>query len=132
MIIDTGPIVLLIAETQTKGYKTYERVFESFRGNLVTTLPCVTEAMYLVGNWHFQSNILDWVTNGSILILGLDEPDLSRIGVLMERYSDTPMDFADASLVVAAEVLKTNQIFTLDTDFNIYRIRDTAKFEVVP
>jgi hypothetical protein len=50
MIIDTGPIVLLIAETQTKGYKTYERVFESFRGNLVTTLPCVTEAMYLVGN----------------------------------------------------------------------------------
>jgi uncharacterized protein len=50
----------------------------------------------------------------------------------MERYSDTPMDFADASLVVAAEVLKTNQIFTLDTDFNIYRIRDTAKFEVVP
>jgi predicted nucleic acid-binding protein len=132
MIIDTGPMVLLIAETQSKGYEACKRVFESFRGNLVTTLPCVTEAMYLVGDWHFQSRILDWVKNRSILILGLDELDLGRIRVLMEKYQDTPMDFADASLVVAAEVLKTNQIFTLDTDFNIYRIKDSAKFEIVP
>lgn len=132
MIIDIGPMVLLIAETQSKGYEACEHVFELFRGNLVTTLPCVTEAMYLVGNWHFQSKILEWVQDGLILVLGLDQLDLNRIGVLMEKYRDTPMDFADASLVVAAEILKTNQIFTLDTDFNIYRIRDSAKFEIVP
>lgn len=54
----------------------------------------------------------------------------------MRQYADHPMDLADASLVVAAEVLDTNRIFTIDRkDFAAYRIRrghglDT--FDVVP
>lgn len=51
---------------------------------------------------------------------------------LMEKYQDTPMDFADASLVSAAEILNTNKIFTLDTDFYVYRINETESFEVIP
>lgn len=43
---------------------------------------------------------------------------------LMERYRDSPMDFADSSLVAAAETLGTHKIFTLDIrDFRVYRIR---------
>ncbi len=43
---------------------------------------------------------------------------------LMERYADRPMDFADASLVAAAEQLRTTRIFTLDrNDFATYRAR---------
>ena len=42
------------------------------------------------------------------------------------------MDFADASLVAAAEALNTNKIFTLDSDFNIYRINDKTPFEIIP
>lgn len=34
------------------------------------------------------------------------------------------MDFADATLVVAAEALKIRRIFTLDfADFGVYRVR---------
>jgi hypothetical protein len=51
---------------------------------------------------------------------------------LMERYSDTPMDLADASLVAAAETLGLRRIFTLDSDFHFYRIGGSAPFEVVP
>ncbi|MGE0825627.1 MAG: hypothetical protein AB7G75_02810 [Candidatus Binatia bacterium] len=50
----------------------------------------------------------------------------------MEQYRDTPMDFADASLVAAAETLHLTQIFTLDSDFYVYRINGTPPFEVVP
>jgi hypothetical protein len=32
----------------------------------------------------------------------------------MEQYADHPMDLADASLLVAAEVLPTHRIFTID------------------
>jgi predicted nucleic acid-binding protein len=32
----------------------------------------------------------------------------------MELYSDHPMDFADASLVTAAEALGTRRVFTID------------------
>lgn len=42
----------------------------------------------------------------------------------MERYGDYPMDLADASLVVAAEVMKTRKVFTVDRkDFSSYRIK---------
>lgn len=52
--------------------------------------------------------------------------------VLMEKYSDTPMDLADASLVAAAESQGLHRIFTLDDDFRVYRIKGTTAFEVVP
>ena len=41
----------------------------------------------------------------------------------MQRYADIPMDFADASIVAAAEQLGTDKVFTLDhKHFGIYRI----------
>ena len=49
---------------------------------------------------------------------------ISRAFELMEQYADRPMDLADASLVVAAEVLGTRKIFTIDrNDFETYRVR---------
>ena len=54
----------------------------------------------------------------------LNEPSLARALELMERYADHPMDLADASLVTAAEALRTTSIFTLDrSDFSAYRAR---------
>jgi predicted nucleic acid-binding protein len=32
----------------------------------------------------------------------------------MERYSDTPMDFADATLVLLAQALRVYEVLTLD------------------
>jgi len=53
-----------------------------------------------------------------------DRPGLTRAFELMELYADHPMDFADASLVVAAETLGTRKIFTIDRkDFQTYRVR---------
>ena len=43
---------------------------------------------------------------------------------LMSRYSNTPMDFADATLVTSAEARNVRSIFTLDfADFRVYRVR---------
>jgi len=38
--------------------------------------------------------------------------EVERIKELMEKYQDTPMDLADASLVAIAESLSLSQIFT--------------------
>lgn len=38
------------------------------------------------------------------------------------KYSDRPMDFADTTLVIAAEKLGIRQIVSIDSDFNIYRL----------
>jgi hypothetical protein len=42
----------------------------------------------------------------------------------MDRYADHPMDMPDASLVTAAESLRSTTVFTLDrSDFRAYRAR---------
>jgi hypothetical protein len=42
----------------------------------------------------------------------------------MRKYRDRPMDLADASLVVAAELLRSTEVFTIDRDdFKTYRAR---------
>ncbi|MGC1309785.1 MAG: hypothetical protein WA885_21380 [Phormidesmis sp.] len=68
---------------------------------------------------------------GLLLIHSTDPREYMRMDVLMERYQDTPMDFADASLVTAAECLGLSHIFTLDSDFYVYRINDKDAFTVI-
>ena len=62
----------------------------------------------------------------------LTTEERARMRALMVRYRDTPMDLADASLVAVAETLKQRHIFTLDSDFYIYRFEDKAMFEIIP
>jgi predicted nucleic acid-binding protein len=50
----------------------------------------------------------------------------------MEKYSDAPMDLADASLVAVAESLSLGRVFTLDSHFRIYRLADGSVLELVP
>ena len=50
----------------------------------------------------------------------------------MDQYADRPMDLADATLVASAEERGDRRIFTLDTDFQIYRFRGRQRFETIP
>lgn len=58
----------------------------------------------------------------------------STDAVLTEAtHADLPMDYADATLVVLAEEIGTDVIFTTDRrDFQVYRIRGRKRFRVVP
>jgi hypothetical protein len=50
----------------------------------------------------------------------------------MEKYLDTPMDFADATLLLLAEILGLDDIFTLDRrGFAAYRTRDGRALRLV-
>jgi predicted nucleic acid-binding protein len=58
---------------------------------------------------------------------------LKRVRLLLEKYADLPMDFADATLVVLAEDLGTSLVFTTDrTDFAVYRLKGRTPFRIVP
>ena len=69
----------------------------------------------------------------SVHVLVPATPDsLRHCRRLMEKYSDLPMDFADATLLVLAEELNTDNVFTVDCDFRIYRIRGRKHFHMFP
>jgi hypothetical protein len=49
----------------------------------------------------------------------------------MAKYSDQPMDFADACLVAMSEEQDDSLIITLDKDFKFYRRRGRDKISML-
>lgn len=94
-----------------------------FEGRLVSTWPVLTEVSYMLDfNKQVQLDFLSWVSEGGIEVVGLEQWQLLKIREIMDKYSDLPADFADASLLVAAESRKIDLIISLDSDFEVYRL----------
>ena len=47
--------------------------------------------------------------------------EIKAVETLMKKYADLPIDFADACLVRMSELIKNSVVFTVDSDFLIYR-----------
>lgn len=104
-------------------------------GPMLITWPVFTEAMYLLGDagaWKAQRVLWTIENRGDAEIIELATESVERSRFLMEKYSDTPMSLADASLVAVAEHLGLKRIFTLDSDFDVYRFRGRQRFEKIP
>jgi hypothetical protein len=102
---------------------------------MLITWPVFTEAMYLLGDaggWKAQSALWTLLTRGDMEIIELAGETVDRSRSLMQKYSDTPMSLADATLVAAAEKLGLKRVFTLDSDFDVYRFRGRQRFERIP
>ncbi len=133
-IIDAGPLVALI-DADEADHEMCRTVLGQLVLPLITTWPAFTEAMYLL------SRAGGSVAREALWRLGLTERlrvlDLSRSAVersakLMAKYADLPMDLADATLVAVAEEHGTRRVFTLDSDFQVYRVHGRQRFDVVP
>jgi predicted nucleic acid-binding protein len=134
MLCDAGPLVALIDRSDSN-HRACSGVLVSLQTPLITTWSCLSEAMYLLGEWsgHFaQEKLWRLIEQGTVEIHLSSVRELARMHVLMKQYHDTPMDFADASLVAAAEALETTRVFTTDSHFRAYRINGKTQFEVVP
>jgi predicted nucleic acid-binding protein len=63
----------------------------------------------------------------------INERDLPEIRLLMTKYQDHPMDFADATLVHLAARESVSLILTVDhDDFETYRIGGRKRFSILP
>jgi len=69
---------------------------------------------------------------GRLILYPPSENEITRMAELMDKYRDTPMDLADASLMALAERLGTRRIYTLDRDFSVYRLADGMAMDCVP
>ncbi len=84
------------------------------------------------GKWKAQSALWSLIDTGALEIAEPTVHGLRRMRGLMEKYRDTPMDLADASLVALAEDRKLDAIFTLDSDFEVYRIEGNRPLKLFP
>jgi hypothetical protein len=124
ILVDTGPCVALFDPRDAQHARCRE-VLRTIREPLSTTVPVLTEAFHILSPGSYGSDRLrDFIGRGGLSVWFMEQADLQRAFELMEQYADHPMDLADASLIVAAEVLRTRKVFTIDRqDFATYRVR---------
>jgi predicted nucleic acid-binding protein len=124
ILVDTGPVVALFDPADAHHDRAV-RTLRGIRDTLYTTVPVLTEAFHMLGPASLGSDRLrEFIEKNGLWIWFLDRTALSRAFELMELHADHPMDFADASLVAAAESLETLKVFTIDrNDFQTYRVR---------
>ena len=124
ILVDTGPLVALFDPADGSHEQCVETL-AAIEEPIATTVPVLTEAFHLLGPASIGAQrLMDFVADGGLRVLHLDEPALDRAFELMVQYADAPMDLADASLVALAERLGLRTVFTIDrTDFAVYRIK---------
>ena len=133
-LTDASPLVALI-NAKDQGHARCVAILPRLAGPMLTTWPCFAEAMYLLyryGGYPAQKALWSYVEDGILTFHSSGINEHKRMQAVMEQYRDRPMDLADASLVAAAEALDLSRIFTLDSDFYVYRLHNTGAFEVVP
>ena len=137
ILVDTGPLVALF-DPRDQDHKSCRKTLESVREKrLFSTEPVLTEAFHILDpKSRGAENLRKFLMAGAIELYHLTHNGLRSALALMEKYMDHPMDFADASLVIAAEELDLDEIFTLDVgDFSTYRVRKKGRrtsFRILP
>ncbi len=133
LLLDTGGLVALVDRSERR-HADCVAVLEAWTGPVVTTEAVLTETLYLLGpRWPPQRICLEFFLRGAFMLIPSSRATLSRAAALMERYRDVPMDFADATLVVLAEELRTDQVLTLDRrGFSTYRVHGKRAFHILP
>lgn len=133
LLLDTGALVSLLDRSQTR-HAECARFFGEWNRAVVSSEAVLTEATHLLGGQAGgRQACVDFFLSGGALLVPATRASLRRARDLVDQYSDLPMDYADATLVVLAEELGTNLVFTTDRrDFGVYRIRGKRRFEILP
>ena len=132
LLLDTGALVGLLDRSQNV-HQACVDFYTTWKRTSVTTEAVLTESIHLLSGVRGGSvACIDFVLRGGVVLVPSSEASLKRCRTLLEKYSDLPMDFADSTLIVLAEELNTDKVFTFDGDFRIYRIRGRKQFQIFP
>ena len=121
ILADTGPLVALFNGNDAAHSWALAR-FQEFTEPLVTCEAVLTEALHLlrkVPPAHFRLLAL-W--ERTMLRVGFSaETEKDALRKLVRRFNSVPMSFADACLVRMSEIHSDCAVWTLDSDFRVYR-----------
>jgi hypothetical protein len=132
-LLDTGPLVAYL-DAGDPAHRAVVPRLDGFSGQLVTTGAVITETMYFVSPSPAGARLVaEFVLSGGTQVYDLCQPsDLAAAAQLIEKYADTPMDFADATLVLLGDALGLRDILTLDRrGFSTYRTERGKSFRLV-
>jgi predicted nucleic acid-binding protein len=130
-LLDTGPLVALL-DRRDKDHSWVVEQMSRLRRPLHTCEAVLTEACHLLRQLpQAQAAILEMLA-AEVLAVSFQLGEQSRpVLALLQRYGNVPMSLADACLVRMSELISECVVFTLDSDFRIYRRHRRQKIPLV-
>jgi uncharacterized protein len=124
ILIDSGPLIALF----DSGDNHHRKIRSFLKKNpfrFISTIAVFTEVSHMLDfNTLVQKDFYEWVMRKGVIISDINQNDMLRLVELTKKYSNLPMDFADATLVITAEKTGIRKIISIDRDFDIYRLPD--------
>jgi len=120
-ILDTGPLVALLAGDDAM----HEWAVAQAKHAPSSVLTCdavISEALFLLKRARLNTDVFFEMAETGFLKSAFEfDQEHRAVRELMRRYAKLPMSFADACLVRMSELHPGASIWTLDSDFRIYR-----------
>jgi predicted nucleic acid-binding protein len=127
VLVDAGPLIALF-DKDDRYHRRVKDFLSKGQYRFVSTAAVLTEVSYMLNfDVRVQIDFFEWVLKKGVLLCDVECGGIPRIIELMRKYSDRPMDFADATLVLAAEKTGIRSIVSVDSDFDIYRLPGKEK-----
>jgi predicted nucleic acid-binding protein len=133
LLLDTSGLVSLLDRSQSS-HRACSTFFRAWSKPVLTTEAVVTESTHLLGRVPGgASTVLRFVLEGGAVLVPGSSEALRRAEVILHKYADRSLDYADATLVVLAEDTGSGHILTLDRrDFGTLRWRGNRAFHIHP
>ena len=120
-LLDTGPLVSFLGAGLRHHAWAVEQ-WKRLRPPLLTCEPVLTEAAFLLKREGREADALFALLERGVIRIALAvEDEQANLRPLMHRYRGRPMSLADACMVRLSEIHAGGEVFTLDSDFHIYR-----------
>lgn len=128
--MDSGPLVAFLRQRDTHHLWATE-VMASMTRPMKSCEAVLTEACHLTGATPDGPDaVLELVHRGVVELESLTA-ETEAIRTLMWKYRDLPMSYADACLVRLSEVHKGSRVFTVDSDFGVYRRHGRGRIQLL-
>lgn len=126
VIVDTSALVASIDQSE-RHHEWVVQQLEKIEPPLLTCEAVISETWFLLGRVRgAREAFLPYLEQGQVQVAFSLESELASVLTVMKRYESVPASLADAELVRMAELYPRSSVFTLDSDFQIYRkYRDT-------
>jgi len=121
LLLDTGPLVAFLAADTEHTAWVHEQ-WDRAEPPMLTCEPVLTEAAFILKRAGVDPDAIFVLLERKVIRVALRvEDEQTDLRALMRRYRNRPMSLADACLVRMAERYSGANVFTLDSDFKIYR-----------
>ena len=125
ILIDAGPLVAVL-NRRDRWHEWAVEVLSGLTEPLVTCDAVLSEAVFLLRHQGHGGveKLCAMIERGLVRSENAFSEYSDAVVAMLRKYDDLPISFADACLVAMAEANPDAVVFTVDSDFKIYRKRD--------